>query len=308
MFHNNHVKLYVMVFGSVVLLYILSFQGQQKAPENLRQDHQVSSATGCPKHERVTKFNLIDKRPLSELTILQPDPSLALFDGVLTEDEKKLKFTAQMGEDRWALSTFFRNFRNGFYVELGAIDGLKYSNSHVFQEQFGWRGVLIEPSEHFQKLRVNPRCLNGGAICLNLAICDSWRTADFVTGGASEAGGLQETMTRYHERNSFGKSKKIVQVPCGPMGDVLKLAGVKRIDFFTIDVEGAEIYIVDTMDWENIPVHVVIIERHKQDENTERMDRILLQSGFKYYGKIGINVIWVNPKNARPADSNDSFK
>ena len=52
---------------------------------------------------------------------------------------------------------------------------------------------------------------------------------------------------------------------------------------------------------------LVIIERHKQDENTERMDRILLESGFKYYGKVGINLVWVNPKNARPADSNDSL-
>ena len=40
------------------------------------------------------------------------------------------------------------NYDNGFYVELGANDGVSQSNSLYFEAKRNWRGVLIEPSPH----------------------------------------------------------------------------------------------------------------------------------------------------------------
>lgn len=261
------------------------------------------------KSQKPTKFDLKDTRPLSVFTEYKPDPSLALFDGVLTPEEQKYKFFSQLGEDRTILPTFFRNFRNGFFVELGAMDGTLFSNTLVFQQELNWKGVLIEPSSEFQNLRRNYRCLNGGATCLNLAICDTWRQAEFRTGGYTSVGGLVETMSKAHADAFFADSSMKIKVPCGPIGDVLHFAGVKRIDFFSIDVEGGELFIVDTMDWVNIPVHVVILERGDHTESTERIDRILTEAGFKFFGNVGHSlpsVLWINPNNAR-RDSTDSF-
>jgi FkbM family methyltransferase len=36
--------------------------------------------------------------------------------------------------------------RNGYFVELGANDGVRQSNTYKLQRQFGWSGLLIEPS------------------------------------------------------------------------------------------------------------------------------------------------------------------
>ena len=36
--------------------------------------------------------------------------------------------------------------RDGFYVELGANDGVRFSNSYYFEVNKGWKGVLIEPA------------------------------------------------------------------------------------------------------------------------------------------------------------------
>ena len=52
-------------------------------------------------------------------------------------------FRAQNGEDRW-LDTYFQGKREGYFVEVGAYDGVDLSNTYHF-EQIGWHGVLVEP-------------------------------------------------------------------------------------------------------------------------------------------------------------------
>ena len=55
--------------------------------------------------------------------------------------------------------------RNGFYVDIGAFDGIHFSNTYTF-EQIGWRGICVEPNpEIFAICRANrPR-----SVCLQKA-------------------------------------------------------------------------------------------------------------------------------------------
>lgn len=48
-------------------------------------------------------------------------------------------------------------------------------------------------------------------------------------------------------------------VPCRPLSDMLRIAGLSKIHFFSLDVEGAEALVLRTFDW-NVPVHVWIVE------------------------------------------------
>ena len=58
------------------------------------------------------------------------------------------------------------NKRNGFFIELGANDGLKQSNTAFFEKEMGWNGILIEPSlEGYEKCKINRK----NSICLNYA-------------------------------------------------------------------------------------------------------------------------------------------
>ena len=57
------------------------------------------------------------------------------------------------------------NFKNGYYIECGANDGIRQSNTFHFEKSKGWKGVLIEPSPHnFQKCVAN-RGLNNSIFC-----------------------------------------------------------------------------------------------------------------------------------------------
>jgi hypothetical protein len=51
---------------------------------------------------------------------------------------------SQFGEDVWLYNNLFHEKRNGFYLEMGAMDGMDISNTRWFKEAAGWRGLLIE--------------------------------------------------------------------------------------------------------------------------------------------------------------------
>ena len=46
--------------------------------------------------------------------------------------------------------------KNGYFVEVGACDGITLSNSYLLEKKFGWKGLLCEPSKFFlKKLKKN---------------------------------------------------------------------------------------------------------------------------------------------------------
>jgi hypothetical protein len=53
-------------------------------------------------------------------------------------------WSSQFGEDAWLYNALFHEKRNGFYVEMGAMNGVDISNTRWFQQAAGWRGLLIE--------------------------------------------------------------------------------------------------------------------------------------------------------------------
>src|SRR5439155_17808987 len=55
----------------------------------------------------------------------------------------------------------YLNFKKGFFVEAGANDGIKQSNTLFFEKYYRWKGILIEPiPELAEKCRINrPKCI-----------------------------------------------------------------------------------------------------------------------------------------------------
>ena len=50
----------------------------------------------------------------------------------------------------------YLNYNNGFYIELGAYDGITQSNTYYYEKNKNWKGLLIEPIEHvFKKCKKN---------------------------------------------------------------------------------------------------------------------------------------------------------
>ena len=57
-----------------------------------------------------------------------------------------MAYHSQLSQDRW-VNTILGGKRDGFFVELGASDGVFMSNSLFFERELGWKGICIEPRQ-----------------------------------------------------------------------------------------------------------------------------------------------------------------
>src|SRR5260221_7249446 len=83
-------------------------------------------------------------------------------------------YYSQCGQDQFLYENFFRTKREGVFVDIGAHDGIFYSNTKFFEE-LGWQGLCIEPiPEVFEQLKKNRK-----AICIQGCISDQVGKSSF---------------------------------------------------------------------------------------------------------------------------------
>ena len=168
--------------------------------------------------------------------------------------EKPYAFHSQGGEDFFIFSYFFsRPLKcGGTFVEMGAYDGLHLSISLFFERHLNWKGLLIEANPEYYELLVKNR---PNATSLGAAAGDCPGGVINFTGEGVFGHLLYEKIDTYFRPGN----KPVIQVPCLPLGSLLKRAGLTEIDFFILDVEGSEYSALKTMDW-SISVKVWIVE------------------------------------------------
>ena len=79
-------------------------------------------------------------------------------------------FYSQDGQDIYLENNVFKGYKNGFYVDVGAHDGISINNTLYFEKNNNWTGINIEPIKKvFDKLVINrPNNIN-----LNCAVCNN---------------------------------------------------------------------------------------------------------------------------------------
>ena len=199
-------------------------------------------------------------------------------------------YYSQQGEDR-ILYEKFLNYRNGFFLELGATNGIDCSNTLFFEKELGWSGVLIEPTNRFNELKNNrPNCH-----CFNFAISEVEGELDFIDAG--NMSGLVHTMHEKHKHGWGLQAHTPYRIKSLPMSKITNGLNIKKIDLFSLDVEGGEFEVLNSFDW-NIPVYIIIIEMAKHDLiKDEKCRDIMKLHGFVFDSIIGDNEVWINIKN-----------
>jgi len=169
-------------------------------------------------------------------------------------------FLSQSNEDKAIVEQMYGDQPKcgGTIVEIGALNGISYSNSWYFEQALQWKALLIEANpQNFKELQINrPNALN-----VHSAMCTG-KSIDFIGSGA--VGGMVDTMSTGHNKAWVRPNEKSVRVPCQTFKPLFSKYGIHHVDVFILDVEGGEYEVLKTMDW-SVTVGVWVVELDKGD-------------------------------------------
>lgn len=173
---------------------------------------------------------------------------------------------SQFDQDRWVIREIFQHKRNGYFLEIGAADGYTGSNCFLLETRYGWKGICVEASPHFQKRIRYHRKVS----IVNACVDRDFGTIEFTT--RSYLGGIVGQDTD----NKTSEGGEVLRLPARPLLDILQSEGAPSvIDYFSIDAEGAEERILDQFDFSRYTFLTMTIERP-----SVRLQSILAKNGY----------------------------
>jgi FkbM family methyltransferase len=183
---------------------------------------------------------------------------------------------------------FFAPVRHGFFVEVGANDPQRGSQSWQF-EQAGWTGVLVEPQPDLaERLRAMRRAHVVAAACSSPANAGTAMTLHLSGPHSSLKRELAVTGV---------VAKAAIAVPVRTLDDILEEAKAPApIDFVSIDVEGHEIEVLSGFDLARWRPRLILIEDHVTNLGTHRC---LTRAGYRLIRRTGLNG-WYVPRDEAP--------
>eukprot|EP00525_Craspedostauros_australis_P009008 CAMPEP_0198116664 /NCGR_PEP_ID=MMETSP1442-20131203/13884_1 /TAXON_ID= /ORGANISM="Craspedostauros australis, Strain CCMP3328" /LENGTH=297 /DNA_ID=CAMNT_0043774541 /DNA_START=130 /DNA_END=1023 /DNA_ORIENTATION=- len=203
---------------------------------------------------------------------------------------------SQFGEDKHLRETF-PGLCGGSYIEMGALDGVHLSNTHMFNVGLDWKGVLIEANPfNFKKLVENRK--NDLAV-VHAGVCNEEMDLHWVSVENGATGGFREFISDRLKKTWW--NNKIVEeivVKCKRLETILatNVPDVKYFDFFSLDVEGAELSVLESIDLDTYQFGYFVIEADGHNPPKEESIKQLLESkGYEFIGVDHHSALFVHP-------------
>lgn len=214
-------------------------------------------------------------------------------------DKSSIMYYSQCGEDKYLNDRYFKNMQNGIFLEMGALDGITFSNTKFFEDTLGWSGILIEPNPvQFGYLTSNrPKCKLYEALVSDLDTEVDFR---YFLNGYAAVSGVKETLPNSHLRAWFDNpqfrelEQSCRKIRTRTLTDIVKDSGVDHIDFFSLDVEGHELNVLKSFDF-SVPITLILIEANSEKKREiDECNTILTTHGYTFVEEFRDSRIYIN--------------
>jgi FkbM family methyltransferase len=214
-------------------------------------------------------------------------------------DKKLFQRFFMTDQGRPAVGTRY-NGRPGKFIELGAGDGVTFSNTLFFEQALGWSGILIEPVQaQYKSLRQN----RPQSACFHGAVCER-RGRVQIEGRGMMAHVLRPDGSSvikdrpadhiYNDGTDPQQNAAVREVECAPLSSFMERSnvtlvqeGIMYFDLVSIDVEGSELAVLRSIDWEAVRIRVVLIELPSYNSTNDGLCRAhLIMKGYVFREQI----------------------
>lgn len=135
----------------------------------------------------------------------------------------------------------FQGMKAGTFIEIGAYNGETFSNTLWLEHMHKWTGLLIEANPENCK-NIDSLYRKSWRLCGCLS--ETLQYMEFTM--QSTLGGITKHISKDHQQ-VINKKSKHTYVPCFKLLDILTTISMKRINYFSLDVEGGEMFILQLL-------------------------------------------------------------
>lgn len=209
-------------------------------------------------------------------------------------------FYSQYKQDEYLETTIFKGYKNGFYVDVGAHDGVSLNNTLYFEKNNNWCGINIEPIKGVFDILVMNR---PDDVNINCAVCNRDGEADFYLneGYTEMLSGIIENYDARHlerlmnENTEKSATTQIVKVNTKKLETIFDEHAVSHINYLSIDVEGAEFEVLKSINFDKVFIDVIGFENNYAEISTPII-LYLEYKGFKV-DKISTDIFMINRRS-----------
>lgn len=200
-------------------------------------------------------------------------------------------YFSQCGQDRFVDLLFTKPGYQGVFLDIGANHPITINNTYYFEKK-GWTGLAFEPITdicmEWKEKRSTP--------CLNIALGSETRDIEFLLhdkdylSHRSEMG-ERKAVDPVEPKNEEGQ---IITVKQRNINDVLNEYNIHNIDYCSLDVEGCELEILNSLDFNTNTIKVFSIENEDSPDSIYDTRKFLNDKGYWLIARLGQDDVFVN--------------
>ena len=192
-------------------------------------------------------------------------------------------YKSQFGQDRHVIENIYQNKENGYFLEVGAYDGLSMSNTFLLEKKYNWKGICIECNPmYFEMLQNNrPNCNNSPHAVYD----EDDKIMTFINDDTGGCSGFVETNSHTHILN-----KNIIEVTTKKLTTILdEFNAPNFIEFLSLDTEGSEYNILNAHDFKKYLFGYICVEHNFIETNRIKIRKLLEGEGYIFYRENGVD-------------------
>jgi FkbM family methyltransferase len=184
---------------------------------------------------------------------------------------------SEHGEE-WILRDYFNDKRNGVFVDVGANDYRRFSNTFYLETSLGWSGLAIEPQKKFAAdyAKYRPH-----SAFVPLFVSD--HSNGEVVLNVPQNNDLVASADKTFVENSGGEEVVPLRTTTTTLDDVLARQKITQFDFLSIDVELHEPEVLGGFTLERFRPRLVCVEA--QPEVRQKILDYFVRRGYVPVGK-----------------------
>lgn len=184
-------------------------------------------------------------------------------------------YESQLGQD-CLVDTLFDGMNGGVFVEIGVGDGKKISNSYFLEKHRKWTGILCEPSTRFHD---SIRKCRSAVLVTNAVYDRSDLELEFseVVGNEELSTLARQALSDSHNRTDARKYA-ITTISFQDLYE--RFLKDKKIDYLSVDTEGSELTILNSIRFDQIDVSVISVEHNYDEAKLYELSELLGQHGY----------------------------